>query len=321
MLNDSAPLLCPERPRWVPILTSFVVQALACFLLITVGVLQVQPLPVASLSTYRVAILAGPPTPEPPAPKVKPLPAISRVREIRPDALSAPVLHNRTISAPVSAPVLSRPRKIDVLAVNLPHAGMPQLVAPRVVQTGGFGDENGIKGVGKSNTPNIARLGSFDLPSGPGLGNGRGGAKGERGIVVSTGFGDANGSANGNGYQSGREAIHQSGFGDARVVETAQVRPVVQEPPVTTPVQILSKPNPIYTEEARKLRLEGEVVVDVTFSANGECHVLRLVQSLGHGLDEAAYRAVREIRFRPATRYGQPADSTARLRVRFQLAY
>ena len=85
-------------------------------------------------------------------------------------------------------------------------------------------------------------------------------------------------------------------------------------------MEILYKPVPIYTAEARQLHLEGEVLVRVTFEANGGLRVEQVVRGLGHGLDEAALRAAQQIQFRPARRNGQPYDSTALVRIVFELA-
>ena len=62
--------------------------------------------------------------------------------------------------------------------------------APKNVQTGGFGDPNGVP-ARETNTRaiNIGAAGAFDLPTGTGSGNGTGGTKGVRGVVASTGFG------------------------------------------------------------------------------------------------------------------------------------
>ena len=87
-----------------------------------------------------------------------------------------------------------------------------------------------------------------------------------------------------------------------------------------TPVEILSKPRPAYTAEARARNIEGEVLLEVQFSASGDVRVLRVVQGLGHGLDETALAAARGIRFRPATRDGAAVDSTAIVHIVFQLA-
>jgi TonB family protein len=89
----------------------------------------------------------------------------------------------------------------------------------------------------------------------------------------------------------------------------------------TTPVEITFKPNPVYTDEARILKLEGEVLLEMNFSANGTLHVNKVVRGLGHGLDEAAIAAANKIRFKPAMRAGLPVDSTAVVHVVFQMAY
>jgi TonB family protein len=86
-------------------------------------------------------------------------------------------------------------------------------------------------------------------------------------------------------------------------------------------VEITYKPNPVYTNEARNLRLEGEVLLEVMFGANGQLHVNRVVRGMGHGLDEAALAAANKMRFKPALRNGQLVDSTAIVHVVFELAY
>jgi TonB family protein len=91
--------------------------------------------------------------------------------------------------------------------------------------------------------------------------------------------------------------------------------------PPQTPVEVLFKPKPQYTPEARQLKLEGEVLLRILFTAGGEVRVLEVVKGLGHGLDESATRAAQQIRFKPALRDGQPADSTATVHILFELAY
>jgi TonB family protein len=88
----------------------------------------------------------------------------------------------------------------------------------------------------------------------------------------------------------------------------------------TLPVEITFKPRPVYTDEGRQLKIEGEVLLEVVFSANGQIRVVRVVRGLGHGLDESAVRAAEKIQFKPALRDGQPADSQAVLHIEFQLA-
>jgi TonB family protein len=88
-----------------------------------------------------------------------------------------------------------------------------------------------------------------------------------------------------------------------------------------TPLEILAKPRPEYTEEARRRQVEGEVAVEALFLATGEVRVLRVLEGLGWGLDESARHAAARIRFRPAQRGGRPVDSVAVVRIIFQLAY
>jgi TonB family protein len=197
----------------------------------------------------------------------------------------------------------------------------PTVNAPiEKVQTGGFGDPNGLKGEGKQSAKlTAAKLGSFDLPEGAGTGNGTGGARGIKGTIASAGFG--NGVAQpgqGDGRRSG-QGVQTSGFGAQEVATKSTPR--LQETSANTfPVEIVFKPKPLYTDEARKLQLEGEVLLEVMFGANGELKVSRVVRGLGHGLDEAAVTATNKIRFKPAQRNGSAVDSTAIVHVMFQLA-
>jgi TonB family protein len=88
----------------------------------------------------------------------------------------------------------------------------------------------------------------------------------------------------------------------------------------TSQVTILFKPRPAYSEEARKLRIEGSVLLEVIFARSSQVRVLRVMRGLGHGLDENAADAARGIRFRPAQRNGEPVDSIATVEITFQLA-
>ena len=87
-----------------------------------------------------------------------------------------------------------------------------------------------------------------------------------------------------------------------------------------TPVVIQSKPSPAYTDEARQLRIEGEVIVNVIFTAAGEIRIVGVLKGLGHGLDEAAVTAARKIRFTPAQQDGQKVDYAATLHIVFALS-
>jgi TonB family protein len=241
-------------------------------------------------------------TEAPPAPEVK---IASRKPEVL-AAAKAPVLPKQAIRTNVFSSGSSAPQTIER--------------APQQVQTGGFGDPNGIPArVTQTQAVNIAQLGGFDMPSGPGYGNGSGGARGARGVVASTGFG--NGVAVADNHTSQRADVHAAGFGDADVAAppTVQSHPATQAETIV-PAEIISKPTPLYTEEARAKRIEGEVLLEVVLEASGRLRVVRVVRGLGYGLDDAAVRAAQQIRFKPALKDGQPLDSTAVVHIIFQLA-
>ena len=90
--------------------------------------------------------------------------------------------------------------------------------------------------------------------------------------------------------------------------------------PASTNLEVLSKPPVQYTSEARQLKVQGDVILRVTFTADGRVVVNGVVHGLGHGLDEEARRVAQQIRFRPATRNGQAVDLTTNITITFQLA-
>jgi TonB family protein len=220
-----------------------------------------------------------------------------------------------------SAPVIPK-QAVKTNVFSTGSSATPTVArAPSQVQTGGFGDPNGIPArANQGKAVNIAALGSFDLPSGPGYGNGTGGAKGVPGVVASSGFG--NGTATTvNRPRASATTVQQGGFGDADVPAAPTVRSHPAEAAVrAVPAEILSKPTPLYTQEARSLRIQGEVLLEVVLEASGSLRVVRVVRGLGHGLDDNAVKAAEQIRFKPAMRDGQPADSIVVLHIIFQLA-
>ena len=285
------------------------------------------------------------PPPAPPKPKVAPAPKPQVIEEVKlnpkqphifvQQKVLKPKIEHVEAKAPELAPqtpVLEakfvdntnqpkRPREeVKVNNLNSGSAATPTVNLPvNKVQTGGFGDPNGLPGKGDPNkTTNVNRLGSPALPGGPGYGNGTGGDKGARGVVASTGFG--NGIANppqGGGKQG---SVQSSGFANQTVVSDAPKKKAAADSG-TSQVDILSKPRPEYTAEGRALKLEGDVVVDLVFLANGSVQVSHVVSGLGHGLDEAAVQAAQQIKFKPAKRDGEAVDFPARVRIEFRLAY
>ena len=87
-----------------------------------------------------------------------------------------------------------------------------------------------------------------------------------------------------------------------------------------TPPEVLSEPRPQYTQEARQLRIQGEITLQVRFGVDGKVEVLRVVSGLGHGLDQEAALVAGQIRFKPAVKDGQPTDHITYIHILFQLA-
>ena len=93
----------------------------------------------------------------------------------------------------------------------------------------------------------------------------------------------------------------------------------VYNPADVTRARVLFKPEPQYTEEARKNSITGTVILRVVFSRTGEVTNIRAMQSLQGGLTEKAIAAARQIRFVPATRNGQPVSMYMQLEYNFNL--
>ena len=112
--------------------------------------------------------------------------------------------------------------------------------------------------------------------------------------------------------------VQKTGFDEPKAVNV----PARQAAPAASamrPVEILEKPKPAYTAEARTEKIEGTVLLDVVFASTGEVRVLGVARGLGHGLDEKAIDAARRIRFHPATQLGTPVDQRVLLHVVFQI--
>ena len=228
----------------------------------------------------------------------------------------------KVVAENTPAPELPKPAVQKKIAQGLFDSGSsakPTIKAPvKEVQTGGFGDPNGVAGKSEQERKiTVASVGAFELPSGPGKGNGAAGAHGKPGVVASAGFGDG-ASGTGSGDRNPRGTVSTGGFGDATTTQALAKR--TSPAADATPVEILFKPRPAYTPEARRLGIEGEVLLDVMFAASGEIRVVKVVRGLGHGLDESAQRAAQQIRFNPAKREGRPYDSDAVVHIVFALA-
>jgi TonB family protein len=336
--------LLPEpRTRWARFVLGYGVQSLvlAFFLITAIVYPEVLVLPVHDYHFISL-VSTPPPVSEAPAPVKhfpEPVAKVTEPVEPRPEAMRVPVelvqkkapvpeeqAPQVTLAAekeilPDAKPMIPRPPvKTNVFSTGS-SATPTMAAAPQKVQTGGFGDPNGVPNQDNHGRPiTIAQAGSFDMPSGPGSGNGTGGSRGARGVVASTGFGSGVATGNSTGVSGSRGAVRQGAFGDADVVAVQPKAKTVEAAAKTLPVEITFKPRPVYTDEGRQLKIQGEVLLEVVFTANGQIRVVKVVRGLGHGLDESAVRAAEKIQFKPALKDGHPADFDAVLHIEFQLA-
>ena len=82
---------------------------------------------------------------------------------------------------------------------------------------------------------------------------------------------------------------------------------------------MIYQPEPEFSEQARKAKFQGYVVLMIEIGTDGLAHNLRIVESPGLGLEEKAIEAVQRWRFRPAMRGNTPILRTARVEVFFHI--
>jgi TonB family protein len=333
-----------HRPRWNTFAAGQIINLAGVLLLILAGPRLTTIAPPKQVSETHFVTLVSPitaPVMRPAKPPVPDLPKLAKLET--PKVLPPPVEHRgqRPLEAAPAQSAKAEPLKLEpsivastapapkpappaVVKTNIFGAQGSDLAAvrktPREVQTGGFGDPNGLPGKGdpKRDTIAVASVGSFELPAGSGKGNGTGGSVGVSGIIRSAGFSD--GATSSGSHVRGNGAIQPSGFGSIVAQDDLSGSQRSQKRPDLEPVEIVYKPRPAYTAEARRLRVEGEVLLDVVFTANGSVHVNRVVKGLGYGLDDTALAAAQRMRFRPARRDGQPYDCAALVHMVFELA-
>ncbi len=347
--------LLPEtKPRMSALGTSLIVQICLVALIVTLPLLFPQQL--IPKAMYMVTDLAGPPLDIPVPPKPKP-PAPPKEAKVQPPPVVQPASPKPNIAkffAPRIEAPKPKPRQVEAELPKVNDTFQPlnlkvdtaQPIRPREpvktglmasgssavltidkpvpvekVQTGGFGDPDGVKGPSDPNKrANVGQFGNPALPPGPGYGNGSGGANGQRGIIASTGFG--NGEALPPAASKRGGTVQTAGFSNTNDQVAQTPKKKVDEAPAVEPVVILAKPRPVYSAEALKLNLEGEVLLEVVFPASGgEVQVNRVIKGLGHGLDEAAMRAAQQIKYKPALSNGHPVDFPAVVHIVFQTAY
>ena len=86
-----------------------------------------------------------------------------------------------------------------------------------------------------------------------------------------------------------------------------------------SPPTVLSRIEPVYSEEARKANLEGTVELSAIIRKDGSIEAVRVMRGLGLGLDESAIKALKSWRFRPGTKDGRPVDLRVSIEVKFSL--
>ena len=154
---------------------------------------------------------------------------------------------------------------------------------------------------------------STDPSSGPGTGNGIGTGKGG-GIGPGEGGGlgpGRGGNIGGGDFNAGGGGPGGGGGGDYSRIFTGK--------DVTTKARLISKPEPQYTEEARKNQIVGTVVLKCVFSSSGQVTNIRTVSGLPNGLTERAIAAAKMIKFVPATKDGHQVSMWMQLEYNFNL--
>jgi TonB family protein len=161
------------------------------------------------------------------------------------------------------------------------------------------------------------RSSSTTPSNGPGDGGGMGNA-------IGTGIGEGRGSGVGPGEDGniggGRKGPPGGGGpGGSNGNDPNDRDRVYRLPQVTERARVISKPEPQYTEDARRNQITGTVILRTVFSRTGEVINIRASQSLPFGLTEKAIAAARQIRFHPATKDGHPVNVYVQLEYNFSI--
>jgi TonB family protein len=352
-VNAKFGLLDDERNRWGSFATSMITNVTILILLLIIGAIHHQVV-VKKMQAAELLMPVEPPKPPTPVvPKVKvvappPKILIAKVEppkiqppkpEIEPPKmvkLDTPKPELKLPPAPPKAVAPPPAPKVGMFASNKPTPVANNQSHPQATM-GGFGDPHGVApNPNATRAATIAAVGSFDaspgaksgagaprkgtvagVAFGAGVTNGVPGGH-DRGAVASAGF--ANGVVGGTGKPGGHGLATGADFGNGNIggghVQLAQNN---SEPAFVPPV-VISEPKARYTPEAQQARVQGEVTLQVRFLASGQVEVIRVVNGLGHGLDEEARHVAESIRFKPALRNGQPVDHTTLIHVTFQLA-
>jgi TonB family protein len=150
--------------------------------------------------------------------------------------------------------------------------------------------------------------------SGPGTGNGIGSGTGG-----GVGPGSGGGVGPGNGGNTGGGDRREGGGGPGGGGGGTDYSRIFSGKEVNSKARVLEKPEPTYTEAARKNQITGTVVLRAVFSAGGSVTNIHAVSGLPDGLTEKAIAAAKNIRFVPATKDGHPVSMWMELQYNFNL--
>jgi len=145
------------------------------------------------------------------------------------------------------------------------------------------------------------------------------------GMGTKNGFGVGDGSGNGYGDGNngntggGNRQIGFGGVGGGSASGVAGRDVTLRSSEADQKVRLVSKPEPHYTEEARRNQITGTVVLRVVFSSSGEITRIHAVNQLPFGLTERAIAAARAIKFIPAMKGGRPVSVYMQLEYNFNL--
>lgn len=201
--------------------------------------------------------------------------------------------------SPIPAPI---PKVPPVQKQSLPLAGID--IDPALWQNlpmAGYGDPRS-KSAAVSNGPGDG--GGMGTANGAGIGEGSG-----------PGFGPGQ-DGNIGGGPKGLGCCGPGGSDGNNPDDPDRVYPATH---VTERARVIAKPEPQYTEDARRNQITGSVVLRVVFSRTGEVTNIRALNPLPFGLTERAIAAARQIRFRPATKDGRPVNVYMQLEYNFNL--
>lgn len=278
------------------------------------------PLRLSSTRILLVApsVLAGP---LPELPQARMIAARAKPRKANLDLLDrakAPISE-----APMAEAPLLRASTATPLAASFPMPTVALALPPPKPVIGSFSEAPvPVSTKNPEQTAKIvAEVGGFSNASG--ISAKRGATTGVLAQVSDSGFGslESRGPKPRASLASVTEGVTAGGFDSSIAAPYSARKSVTKSVEANTKaVEILGKTRPMYTEAARRLRIEGEVLLRILFGADGKLKVQSIMSGLGHGLDENAALSAAQIQFRPATQNGQAVDQTAIIRVRFQLA-